>query len=74
MAVDGGVRGEVVDFAARNADIPKLQVAQVVELGSLPGALAPFLKCRPTCLGETKDVRCQRYGLLQLDRAHFHTS
>jgi hypothetical protein len=69
-AVDRGVRGEVVDFAARNADIPKLQVAQIVELGSQPRALAPFLKCCPTCLEETKNVRCQRYGLLQLDRAH----
>ena len=47
MAADRGVRGEVVDFAARNADIPKLQVAQVVELGSQPGSLAPFLKCCP---------------------------
>ena len=40
MAADRGVRGEVVDFAARNADIPKLQVAQVVELG-----LATWLAC-----------------------------
>jgi len=74
MAVDRGVRGEVFDFAARNADIPKLKVAPVVELGSQPRALAPFLKCCPTCLEQAKNVRCQRYGLLQLDRAHCCTS
>src|SRR6266481_1569559 len=45
--VDRTVRGDVVDLAARNADVLELPVIEVRQIGSQPLALAAFLKRIP---------------------------
>src|SRR6266496_1217671 len=54
--VDRAVGGDVVDFAARNADVLEFEVIEVGQIGSQPLACAPFLKRSPISPQEAEDA------------------
>ena len=71
------VRGDVIDFASRNADIHQLAVAQVGQIGLPPRAFAPLMKFSPKYLERAEDLPPCGY-MSQLSgpmyRAHLHVS
>src|SRR6266516_1287553 len=54
--VERAVRGDVVDLAARNADVIEFEVIEVGQIGAQPLACAPFLKRSPISPQEAEDA------------------
>src|SRR6266436_7676645 len=67
--VDRSVGGDVVDFAARNADVIEFEVIEVGQIGSQPLACAPFLKRSPISPQEGEDATLRAGLAFQSDYA-----
>ena len=67
--VDRAVGGDVVDLAARNADVLEFEVIETGQVGSQPLACAPFLKRSPISPQEAEDATLRAGLAFQSDCA-----
>src|SRR5256885_8715581 len=67
--VERAVRGDVVDLAARNADVIEFEVIEVGQIGAQPLACAPFLKRSPISPQEAEDATLRAGLAFQSDYA-----